>query len=240
MEVAPPMPRSARACFRSWSPLAYSLSGSPCSGRRSSAISRTSAASSSTGGRWCWSRRAAAADVPGRAPGLDRRDHAFVRPGGALAFRERRIVAITSPIGLVLTGLTFWVFNYGLGLSCPSAHSSKICCRPPTKTPNREALTMETLAALGHGFGVALTPMQPVLVGAGRHRRHRHRRAARNRPGVDRGAAAAGHAQLDPDRRLHHVRRHLLRGHVWRLDHVDPAEHAGRVQLDRHCRSTAT
>ena len=38
---------------------------------------------------------------------------------------------------------------------------------------------METLAALGHGFGVALTPDEPVLVGARGHGRHRHRRAAR-------------------------------------------------------------
>ena len=36
----------------------------------------------------------------------------------ALAFAERRIVA-TILIGLVLSGLTFGVFNYGLGLSLP-------------------------------------------------------------------------------------------------------------------------
>ena len=36
----------------------------------------------------------------------------------ALAFAERRIVA-TILIGLVLSGLTFAVFNYGLGLSLP-------------------------------------------------------------------------------------------------------------------------
>ena len=35
-----------------------------------------------------------------------------------LAFRERRVV-ISIAIGLVLTGLTYWVFNYGLGLSLP-------------------------------------------------------------------------------------------------------------------------
>ena len=37
-----------------------------------------------------------------------------------------------------------------------------------------------------------------------------------------------------PDRRVHHVRRHLLRRHVRRLDHLDPAQHPGRVRLDRH------
>ena len=35
-----------------------------------------------------------------------------------LAFRERRVL-ISIAIGLVLTGLTYWVFNYGLGLSLP-------------------------------------------------------------------------------------------------------------------------
>jgi putative tricarboxylic transport membrane protein len=35
-----------------------------------------------------------------------------------LAFRERRIL-ISVAIGLVLTCLTYWVFNYGLGLSLP-------------------------------------------------------------------------------------------------------------------------
>jgi putative tricarboxylic transport membrane protein len=35
-----------------------------------------------------------------------------------LAFRERRIL-ISIAIGLALTCLTYWVFNYGLGLSLP-------------------------------------------------------------------------------------------------------------------------
>ena len=35
-----------------------------------------------------------------------------------LAFRERRVV-ISIAIGLLLTGLTYWIFNYGLGLSLP-------------------------------------------------------------------------------------------------------------------------
>jgi putative tricarboxylic transport membrane protein len=35
-----------------------------------------------------------------------------------LAFRERRVL-ISIAIGLVLTSLTYWVFNYGLGLSLP-------------------------------------------------------------------------------------------------------------------------
>jgi putative tricarboxylic transport membrane protein len=35
-----------------------------------------------------------------------------------LAFRERRVL-ISIAIGLALTCLTFWVFNYGLGLTLP-------------------------------------------------------------------------------------------------------------------------
>ena len=38
-----------------------------------------------------------------------------------LAFRERRIL-ISIAIGIVLTGLAFWVFNYGLGLTLPDGH----------------------------------------------------------------------------------------------------------------------
>jgi putative tricarboxylic transport membrane protein len=35
-----------------------------------------------------------------------------------LAFGDRRIL-LNAAIGVVLTGLTFWVFNYGLGLTLP-------------------------------------------------------------------------------------------------------------------------
>ena len=36
-----------------------------------------------------------------------------------LAFRERRIL-MSVAIGILLTGLAFWVFNYGLGLTLPT------------------------------------------------------------------------------------------------------------------------
>jgi hypothetical protein len=61
--------------------------------------------------------------------------------------------------------------------------------------------------------------------------RHRRRRAARHRAGADRRAAAADHLQARPGRIDDHVRRHLLRRHVWRLDHGDPAQHARRKRL---------
>ena len=92
---------------------------------------------------------------------------------------------------------------------------------------------METLAALGHGFAVALTPYNllwsalGVTVGT----------AIGVLPGIGPALTVAlllpVTYNLDPDLRLHHVRRHLLRRHVWRLDHLDPAQHAGRIGLDR-------
>ena len=40
--------------------------------------------------------------------------------------------------------------------------------------------------------------------------------------------------KVDADRGVHPVRRHLLRRHVRRLDHLDPAQHAGRERHHRH------
>ena len=74
---------------------------------------------------------------------------------------------------------------------------------------------------------------QPA-VGAGRHdARHRRRRAAGHRPGAHRRAAAAGHLRPRSHGGADHVRRHLLRRDVRRIDDVDPAEHAGRERDDR-------
>ena len=52
---------------------------------------------------------------------------------------------------------------------------------------------------------------------------HGGRRAAGHRAGADGRAAAAGHLQARSGRFADHVCRHLLRRHVWRLDHIDPA-----------------
>ncbi len=92
--------------------------GVPCSGRPSSAISRTSAASSSTGGRWPWSRAACILQMflVESLGWIIATTLLFV--AATLAFRERRVL-ISIAIGLVLTCLTYWVFNYGLGLSLP-------------------------------------------------------------------------------------------------------------------------
>ena len=57
------------------------------------------------------------------------------------------------------------------------------------------------------------------------------------------GARAAGDrsrcccrspSSMNPTERDHHARRHLLRRQVRRLDHLDPAQRAGRVGLGRH------
>ena len=76
-----------------------------------------------------------------------------------VAFRERRVL-ISIAIGLALTCLTYWVFNYGLGLSPAHRHDHRRAAaqqRRRSRIGRRRA--METLAALGHGFAVALTPM---------------------------------------------------------------------------------
>ena len=87
--------------------------------------------------------------------------------------------------------------------------------------------------ALG-GLPAGAHPGAPRL-GPGRgHARHRGRRAARHRPGAHRRAAAARHLRPRADGGVHHVRGHLLRRDVRRLDDVDPAQHARRERHDRH------
>ena len=92
----------------------------------------------------------------------------------------------------------------------------------------------ETLRALAAGFAQRADGAAPGLGARGHDVGHGDRRAARHRPGADGGRAAAGDVQRRADQRLHHVRRHLLRRHVRRLDHQHPAEHARRDRVDRH------
>ncbi|CAA9585738.1 MAG: Tripartite tricarboxylate transporter TctA family, partial [uncultured Thermomicrobiales bacterium] len=75
---------------------------------------------------------------------------------------------------------------------------------------------------------------KPALGAGWRLPRHARRRPARDRASPDRRAAAADHLLAGTDPGIHHVRRHLLRRHVWRIDHLDPAQHPGRVGLDHH------
>ena len=97
----------------------------------------------------------------------------------------------------------------------------------------RGHLTMEALQRADRRLRRRAAADEPAVGPHRRHARHLRRRAARRRPGAHRGDAAAADRQARPDRRAHHVRRHLLRRDVRRLDHHHPAQHAGRIGLDR-------
>ena len=91
---------------------------------------------------------------------------------------------------------------------------------------------MEAFVSLAHGLTVAIQPMNllfaliGVLLGT----------AVGVLPGIGPALTVALLLpitfKLDPGRLDHHVRRHLLRRHVWRLDHRDPDQHARRKRLD--------
>ena len=72
---------------------------------------------------------------------------------------------------------------------------------------------------------------EPVLRARRRLDRHADRRAARHRPDRHHRDAAAADLPSRADLRPDHARRHLLRRAVWRLDHRDPGEPAGRDLL---------
>lgn len=92
---------------------------------------------------------------------------------------------------------------------------------------------MDTWSALASGFTVALTPqnllwaLAAVTLGT----------AVGVLPGIGRALTVALLLpitySLDPTAAFHHVRRHLLRRHVRRVDHVDSLEYAGRKRI-RH------
>ncbi|CAA9306203.1 MAG: Tripartite tricarboxylate transporter TctA family, partial [uncultured Microvirga sp.] len=67
-----------------------------------------------------------------------------------------------------------------------------------------------------------------------RHARDRDRRAARARARGHHRAPPADHLPHGRDRLPHSSRRHLLRRHVWRLDHLDPGQGAGRGRIRGH------
>ena len=104
----------------------------------------------------------------------------------------------------------------------------------PAQGSVRGGVLMETFSALLAGFAVALTPINlmwgfvGVTLGT----------AIGVLPGVGPALTIALLLPVDgegrSDRRADHVRRHLLRRDVRRLDDVDPAQHAGRVGDHRH------
>ncbi len=91
---------------------------------------------------------------------------------------------------------------------------------------------MDAFAALAQGMLVALQPMNLLFALIGVLLGTAVGVLARHRAGADRRAAPARHLQARSGRLADHVRRHLLRRHVWRLDHRHPDQHAGRKRLD--------
>ena len=97
----------------------------------------------------------------------------------------------------------------------------------------RAGSAMEPLRALIDGFGVALQPINLLwgFIGVTLGTRSACCRASAPRSPW---RCCCRSPRSSTDRRAHHVRRHLLRRHVRRLDHHHPAQHAGRIGLDRH------
>ena len=138
----------------------------------------------------------------------------------ARGFGSRRIVR-DALIALVLATVVFFIFTPRPG---PQSAQGSV----------RGRASMETFSALMSGFAVALTLKNllwgfvGVTLGT----------AIGVLPGIGPALTIAlllpATAQPRSHRRADHVRRHLLRRDVRRLDDVDPAQHAGRVGDDRH------
>ena len=121
-------------------------------------------------------------------------------------------------------------------------------CRWAPSTPSRSASASTFPRASCKGFcnGKLPTPTgrlrhrrhshQPAARAHRGHGRHRGRGVARHRSRHDGRLAAADHLRPRADRGDDHARRHLVRRHVRRIDHVDPVEHPRRVVVggDRH------
>ena len=154
--------------------------------RGGSATSRTSAGSTSTGGRWGSSRAGCSCRCScSRGSGwIIATTAMFV--AATLAFCERRVL-IERPDRPGPDRGDLRRLQLRPRPRPAQRHGHRRHARRAGR--RRVGAHMETLAALGTGFLVALTPMNLLLVGARRDRRHRDRRAARHRAGADRGAA---------------------------------------------------
>ncbi len=119
-------------------------------------------------------------------------------------------------------------FYVGLGIPHPRRHPGRGALMEPRPPPRRLRST-------------ALDPHEPDVRRARRAARHRRRRAARHRPGDDASRCCCPVTYgIEPRQRDHHVRRHLLRRDVRRLDDLDPAQHPRRVVVGDHRASRAT
>ena len=162
------------------------------------------------------------ADLRDCGGGRLRPSGAAVRPGS----RHRRAVVISSFAGRDISVMRMALLS--IGMVAAVLARVHLSARP---VHEHVATLMEFLDNLALGFSVALSPITLLYCADRRVRRHVHRRAARHRPDRDRRHAVADHLPSAPDRGADHARRHLLRRHVWRLDHLDPAAAAGRRLL---------
>ena len=102
------------------------------------------------------------------------------------------------------------------------------------------AVVMDIFANLATGFGARRDADQSRLLPVRLPGRHPDRRAARHRTDRHHRDAAADDVRPEPARRADHAGRHLLRRAVWRLDHGDPGQPAGRSRRRSSPASTAT
>jgi len=124
-------------------------------------------------------------------------------------------------IGAVLSLVSFYAFYSGLGIPLPQAFWT-------------EFSDMDNFNWLLQGFAEAATPMNllyaviGVLLGT----------AVGVLPGIGPAMTVALLLPItynvSPSAAFHHVRGHLLRRHVWRIDNFDSVEHTGRVVVGDH------
>ncbi len=109
--------------------------------------------------------------------------------------------------------------------SSPTSSSTTCSVSPSGRPADGGALT-DGFPQLPHRrLRYRAHPDEPAVGRDRRPARHGDRRAPRHRTRDGRGAAAPGDVRTGPDRRVHHVRGHLLRGDVRRLHHLDPPQH---------------
>ncbi len=141
----------------------------------------------------------------------------------------RRAIAADLGIGFVLAFVIYIAFAKLLSLSLPLVRWSGCS---DSSTFALQGLTAWKLCIAGPGHAGRDPALQPALRADRCAARHRCRRAAGDRPRADGRAAVARDLQARPRRIADHVRGHLLRRHVWRIDHRDPDQHARRERVD--------
>ena len=93
---------------------------------------------------------------------------------------------------------------------------------------------MDVIANIIFGFSQALSADNLLFTIAGVTLGSFGRCSSRNRPDGCNVSAFGRHFRDDPDANPSFVFRHLLRVHVWGIDHLDFAERSGRVHFRYH------